>query len=109
MTPADILTIVSETLATPELLLTSKTRKKEVAHVRHIYCWLCREYSHVSLHEIGLPINREHSTVVASIKWVKDKMRYKDVSADIRLCEQAIRDFEGQDFREITGEMGMSF
>ncbi len=52
-------------------LLTSQTRKKNVAEPRHIAMYLARQLTDNSLHTIGLAFGRDYSTVIHSIKRVE--------------------------------------
>lgn len=48
--------------------LQSKTRKREVAEARQIAMYFIKKYTKISLIEIGKIFNRDHSTVIYSIK-----------------------------------------
>lgn len=52
-------------------LLTSQTRKKNVAEPRQIAMYLARQLTDNSLHTIGLAFGRDYSTVIHSIKKVE--------------------------------------
>jgi chromosomal replication initiator protein len=52
-------------------LLTSQTRKKNVAEPRHLAMYLARRLTDNSLHTIGLAFGRDYSTVIHSIKRVE--------------------------------------
>jgi len=55
-------------------LLTSQTRKKNVAEPRQIAMYLARQLTDNSLHTIGLAFGRDYSTVIHSIKKVEQCM-----------------------------------
>jgi chromosomal replication initiator protein len=52
-------------------LLTSQTRKKNVAEPRQIAMYLARQLTDNSLHTIGLAFGRDYSTVIHSVKKVE--------------------------------------
>jgi chromosomal replication initiator protein len=52
-------------------LLTSQTRKKNVAEPRQIAMYMARQLTDNSLHTIGLAFGRDYSTVIHSIKKVE--------------------------------------
>lgn len=58
----------------PSALLTSQTRKKNVAEPRHAAMYLARQLTDNSLYTIGLSFNRDYSTVIHSIKRVEQVM-----------------------------------
>ena len=55
-------------------LLTSQTRKKNIAEPRHIAMYLARQLTDNSLYTIGLAFNRDYSTAIHSIKRVEQLM-----------------------------------
>lgn len=60
--------------------LKSKRRIPEFVIARRFYCYLAREKTKASLHQIGKKINRDHSTVLYSCNVVSDELRlYTDV------------------------------
>lgn len=55
-------------------LLCSKSRKKTVAFPRQVIMYLSRKYTDQSLADIGRILNRDHSTVVHSVRVITEKM-----------------------------------
>lgn len=55
-------------------LLCSKSRKKTVAFPRQVIMYLSRKYTDQSLTDIGRALNRDHSTVVHSVRVITEKM-----------------------------------
>ena len=53
--------------------LQSKSRKQSIAFPRQIAMYLCRKHTDVPLTDIGRAFNRDHSTVVHSIRVVTEK------------------------------------
>ena len=60
-------------------LLTSQTRKKNVAEPRQIAMYLARQLTDNSLHTIGLAFGRDYSTVIHSIKKVEQCLERDEV------------------------------
>jgi len=51
--------------------IKSKSRKRNIADARFIYCYITKKKLHYTLDVIGKTINRDHSSIVHSIKMVK--------------------------------------
>lgn len=66
-----VLDKVAMEYSTTVSLLTSQTRKKNVAEPRQIAMYLARQLTDNSLHTIGLAFGRDYSTVIHSIKKVE--------------------------------------
>jgi chromosomal replication initiator protein len=66
-----ILDHVAMEYSTTVSLLTSQTRKKNVAEPRQIAMYIARQLTDNSLHTIGLAFGRDYSTVIHSIKKVE--------------------------------------
>lgn len=66
-----ILDQVAMEFGTTVSLLTSQTRKKNVAEPRQIAMYMARQLTDNSLHTIGLAFGRDYSTVIHSIKKVE--------------------------------------
>ena len=66
-----ILDQVAMEYTTTVSLLTSQTRKKNVAEPRQIAMFIARQLTDNSLHTIGLAFGRDYSTVIHSIKKVE--------------------------------------
>jgi chromosomal replication initiator protein len=60
-------------------LLTSQTRKKNVAEPRHAAMYLARQLTDNSLYTIGLAFNRDYSTAIHSIKRTEQVMETEPV------------------------------
>ncbi len=69
-----IIDAVASEFGLPPALLTSQTRKKNVAEPRHAAMYLARQLTDNSLYTIGLSFNRDYSTVIHSIKRVEQVM-----------------------------------
>ncbi len=66
-----IIEVVAAEFGLPPALLSSQTRKKNVAEPRHAAMYLARQLTDNSLHTIGLAFGRDYSTVIHSIKRVE--------------------------------------
>jgi chromosomal replication initiator protein len=72
--------------------LRSKSRKKEVAFPRQVAMYLARKFTEQSLTDIGKAFNRDHSTVLHSIKVVSDRqLRDTSVSAQLEILSNKIK------------------
>jgi len=56
--------------------IQSVTRKREILYARHLFCYFARKRTKLSLQEIGNILNRDHATVLHSVKTVKDLLTY---------------------------------
>ncbi|MFP3983599.1 MAG: chromosomal replication initiator protein DnaA [Desulfurivibrionaceae bacterium] len=73
LSPEAILELVSEQFKISADELKSKSRKKTVSFPRQIIMYLSRKYTDYSLADIGRILNRDHSTVVHSIRSISQK------------------------------------
>lgn len=62
--------------------ITRKTRKKEYVEARAFYYRLMRQYTRLSLQEIGSSVNRDHASVLHGMKslynWMQTDRRLKN-------------------------------
>ncbi len=72
--------------------MQSRSRKRAVSFPRQVAMYLARKYTDDSLADIGKVLNRDHSTVLHSIKVVSDRAR-KDgsVSAQLDLLSDKVK------------------
>jgi hypothetical protein len=54
------------------------SRKREIVLARHLYCYFMATRSKLSLDDIGLSINRDHTTVIHGRESIKDKISCND-------------------------------
>ncbi len=74
-----IVTIVAQHFNIPKSDIISKKKPKEISVPRHIAVYLCRELTDSTLVEIGKFLNnRDHSTILNSIKYVEKNIENKD-------------------------------
>lgn len=69
-----ILDSVASEYSTTVSLMTSQTRKKNVAEPRQIAMYMARQLTDNSLHTIGLAFGRDYSTVIHSVKKVEQTL-----------------------------------
>lgn len=61
--------------------LLSNKRNRNISYPRQICMYLCREYTHISLDEIGIKMGRrDHSTIMHGIKKITDDLEKEDVA-----------------------------
>jgi chromosomal replication initiator protein len=72
--------------------LQSKSRKKAITIPRQIAMYLSRKYTDDSLADIGKTFNRDHSTVLHSIKVVTNKLvRDTSVNAQLQILSDKVK------------------
>jgi chromosomal replication initiator protein len=72
--------------------LQSKSRKKAITTPRQIAMYLSRKYTEESLVDIGKTFNRDHSTVLHSIKVVSNKLvRDSSVNAQLEILSNKVK------------------
>ena len=71
--------------------LQSKSRKRNITVPRQIAMYLARKHTEDSLAEIGKAFNRDHSTVLHSIKVVSNKLvRDTSVNAQLEILDDKV-------------------
>ena len=72
--------------------MKSRSRKRALAFARQMAMYLCRKYTDDSLAEIGRAFNRDHSTVLHSIKKVTTlSARDTSVGAQVKLLSEKVQ------------------
>ena len=72
--------------------LQSKSRKRAITTPRQIAMYLARKYTEESLVDIGKAFNRDHSTVLHSIKVVSNKLvRDTSVNAQLEILSNKVK------------------
>jgi chromosomal replication initiator protein len=73
--------------------LQSKSRKQALAFPRQIAMYLSRKYTEIALADIGKAFNRDHSTVVHSIRVITDKrIRNTSIRSQVELLEKRLEE-----------------
>ncbi len=92
LTAAMICELVSGQFNVSVKELQSKSRKKVITTPRQIAMYLARKYTEESLVDIGKIFNRDHSTVLHSIKVVSDKLvRDGSVNAQLEILSNKVK------------------
>ena len=92
LTAAMICELVSGQFKVSVKELQSKSRKKAITTPRQIAMYLSRKYTEESLVDIGKTFNRDHSTVLHSIKVVSNKLvRDTSVNAQLEILSNKVK------------------
>jgi len=67
-TALSILADVSKKTAIPLEILVTRTRRREVVDARYVYFRRAKEKTKASLREIGIPVGKDHASVLAGIR-----------------------------------------
>ncbi len=86
VTPAKILSFVSQKFGVPEEDIKSKKKTKDIANARHISVYLTRTLLDIPLASVGKIYNRDHTTIMASVENV-EKERKKSAEFDNQINE----------------------
>lgn len=74
-----IIKVVGNKLEIPSAMIVGKTRKREIVEARHIAMTLIKNNTSLSLKAIGLLFGkRDHSTVINSVRKVKELIEVND-------------------------------
>lgn len=93
ITIEEIITKVCEHYKMDESVLHTKSRKREVVHVRQVAMFLAKKHTEISTSKIGHLIgNRDHATVLHACKIMKDLVEIdKAVKAEIEEIETSFK------------------
>jgi len=92
ITPEAIRDYMSELFKVSVSQLQSKSRKKQVTFPRQVSMYFSRKYTDCALSEIGKAFNRDHSTVVHSIKVITDAMmKNAGVKGQVELLDKKLK------------------
>ena len=59
-------------------VIQSKKKKDEIVVIRQMYCYFARKYTMSNLKTIGELVNRDHATVIHSIKIIENMISVKE-------------------------------
>ena len=77
ITVGDVIGAVSEHFGISEKAILSSNRSREIAQVRHIAAYLCKELTNSSLAEIGFKMGRRtHATMLHSVALIKNQLEF---------------------------------
>lgn len=86
-----ILQCVCSYFAITENQIISPSRRADIVKIRHIFFYLCVEYSEYSMVKIGLFLNRNHATVIHAVKRIKrEKFMYDDITIPLQMIEKIL-------------------
>ena len=94
-TPSLIITQVSKFYSIDEIVLRGSKKNKGTAEARQVAMYLIRQLTNLSLPDIGREFNRDHSTVLHSIRKVEMELKngnqtlqdnIRDITANINSC-----------------------
>jgi len=75
ITPDKVITYVSQKTGVPFEDIVGKRKTDAVANARQVAVFLLRELTELSHANVGKVFNRDHSTVVASVNKIKERMK----------------------------------
>lgn len=72
-----------------------RTRVRRITHARHIYFYLCRKFTQLTLDEIGKPCaGLDHTSLIHGNNKIKDLIRVdSEVSADVHKLSNQVKLF----------------
>lgn len=73
-----LLDVCSESLGVPKEKIMGRDRLRPIVVTRQIYAYLARKYFSYGLLEIGKSINKDHTTIIHSIKMVEKMIELND-------------------------------
>lgn len=80
-----------------ELNLKRNTRKRQYVEARAIFYKLCREFTKLSLEEIGEQVNRDHASVLHGIRSLNNWVEYDNrIKSNLRILRNKVRNFEDE-------------
>jgi chromosomal replication initiation ATPase DnaA len=77
-----ILDLVSEYFKQHVYQITGKSRKSPVVMARYAVIWLTRKYTSLNYSEIGIHLNRDHTTILYAFRQVGVLIEIKDEISD---------------------------
>ena len=90
-TPERALAIVCDYFEISKSEIIAKDRTKNIKYARQIACYVIQEFTNLSYHKIGLIINRDHATVIHSVKKIMiEKELYRVVNNDLHSIHERI-------------------
>jgi len=94
----DIIKIVCDFYETKDYLLKTKSRIRKIVEPRNICFFLIREYTFLSLVQVGgLFCNRDHTTVLHGIGSINDLCKYDEILKDkLETIEDNYKNYSGK-------------
>lgn len=88
---AQILHSVSEARGVPVQAILSTRRCHQIAHARQEVAFLARNLTTMSLPSIGKRLDRDHTTILHSLRAVKARMSQDDYRNQIEAIEESLK------------------
>ena len=88
-----IMTMVCRYYSIDKNVVLSKKRDREIVMARHMFCWMSRRYTRSTFKLMGEYINRDHATVIHSVRKVEDLM---DFDRELKYDRDTIVDMNPQ-------------
>lgn len=80
-----------------ELDLVRNTRKRQYVEARAMFYKLCREFTKLSLEEIGKQVKRDHASVLHGIRSLNNWIEYDNrIKNNLRILRNKISHFEDE-------------
>lgn len=80
-----------------EINLKRNTRKRQYVEARAVFYKLCREFTKLSLEEIGKQVNRDHASVLHGIRSLNNWIEYDNrIKNNLRILRNKVRHFEDE-------------
>ena len=78
-----------------ELSISRNTRKRQYVEARAIYFKLCREFTQLSLEQIGESVNRDHASVLHGVKSINTWVQVdKRMNNNMRILKNKIINYQ---------------
>ncbi|MCI8469844.1 MAG: chromosomal replication initiator protein DnaA [Eggerthellaceae bacterium] len=73
--------------------MVGKSRTRSITHPRHVAIYLCRTILDLPFQEVAKQFNRDHSTVMHSVRYVEEKLgTSREVQEEIEILRKTIRE-----------------
>ena len=78
-----------------EISISRNTRKRQYVEARAIYFKLCREFTQLSLEQIGKSVNRDHASVLHGVKSINTWVQVdKRMNNNMRILKNKIVNYQ---------------
>lgn len=74
LTSSECINIASQAYNIPVWKMKSKARQSEIVEARFYAMYLIKRHTHLSLHQIGLLFNRDHSTTLNAVRRFNERL-----------------------------------
>jgi chromosomal replication initiator protein len=90
---SEIRQCVCDYFGVTQIQLEGSRGKGIVPWARHVFCYMCRKYTVLTQEAIANILNRDHTTIIHSVKVVQDNIStYNEFKEQISLIESNIDD-----------------